>query len=92
MDNDIFSRRRRGVMELMGDGIAVIPTAPTYQRNGDVMFSEYVLFCRERDPAKEQWDGRRAGLEGACEKYGASDAFPIQDTATWAATPKSITS
>ena len=23
---------------------------------------EYLLFCRERDPQREQWDGRRAGL------------------------------
>lgn len=40
---------------------------------------EYVLFCRERDPEREQWDGYRAGLEGACEIYGADDAFPIDD-------------
>ena len=40
---------------------------------------EYVIFCRERDPLREQWDGRRAGLEGAVEKYGADDAFPIED-------------
>ena len=40
---------------------------------------EYILFCRERDPEKEVWDGYRAGIEGACEKYGADDAFPIND-------------
>ncbi len=40
---------------------------------------EYLLFCRERDPAKEQWDGRRAGLEGAVADYGADDAFPYSD-------------
>lgn len=40
---------------------------------------EYVLFCRERDPEKELWDGVRAGLEGACETYQADDAFPIGD-------------
>jgi Xaa-Pro aminopeptidase len=40
---------------------------------------EFILFCRERDPAKEQWDGYRAGLEGAVECYGADDAFPITD-------------
>lgn len=40
---------------------------------------EYVLFCRERDPKKETWDGKRAGLEGACKIYGADDAFPIED-------------
>ncbi|MGQ0658529.1 MAG: Xaa-Pro aminopeptidase [Chromatiales bacterium] len=40
---------------------------------------EYILFCRERDPERETWDGLRAGLEGACEDYGADDAFPISD-------------
>jgi Xaa-Pro aminopeptidase len=40
---------------------------------------DYVLFVRERDPARETWDGRRAGPEGATRDYGASDAFPISD-------------
>ncbi len=40
---------------------------------------EYVLFCRERDMEKEIWHGRRAGLEGAVERFGADDAFPIDD-------------
>ena len=40
---------------------------------------EYILFCREKDPAKEVWDGYRAGLEGAVEDFGADDAFPITD-------------
>jgi Xaa-Pro aminopeptidase len=40
---------------------------------------EYLLFCRERDPEREQWDGSRAGLEGACSRYDADDAFPIGD-------------
>ncbi|MBF0218495.1 MAG: Xaa-Pro aminopeptidase [Gammaproteobacteria bacterium] len=40
---------------------------------------EYILFCRERDAARETWDGLRAGLEGAREIYGANDSFPISD-------------
>lgn len=40
---------------------------------------EYVLFCRENDPVMETWNGRRAGLDGAVERYGADDAFPISD-------------
>ena len=40
---------------------------------------EYVLFCRERDPERELWDGLRAGQEGAISRYGADDAFPIGD-------------
>jgi Xaa-Pro aminopeptidase len=40
---------------------------------------EFVLFCRERDPDKELWDGSRAGPDGATGTYGADDAFPIDD-------------
>lgn len=40
---------------------------------------EYILFCRQRDPDKEIWDGKRAGQDGAIEKYGADDSFPIED-------------
>lgn len=40
---------------------------------------ECVLFCRDRDPDKELWHGYRQGPEGACEHYGADDAFPIGD-------------
>jgi len=40
---------------------------------------EYVMFCRERDRDMEMWNGYMAGPEGACEDYGAEDAFPISD-------------
>ncbi len=40
---------------------------------------EYVLFVRDRDPAREAWDGARAGPDGAVHDYGADDAFPIGD-------------
>ncbi len=40
---------------------------------------EFVLFCRERDPEMETWNGYRAGPDGAVEQYGADDAFPIND-------------
>ncbi|MFP5427415.1 MAG: Xaa-Pro aminopeptidase [Gammaproteobacteria bacterium] len=39
----------------------------------------YVLFCRERNPERELWDGLRAGQEGAVRDFGADDAFPITD-------------
>lgn len=109
MDNKEYRRRRKKLMDLMGDeSIGIIPTAPVYVRNRDVEFpfrpesnfyyltgypepeavavlipdrhhGEYVLFCRENDPVMETWNGRRAGIEGACEIYGADDAFPIED-------------
>lgn len=41
--------------------------------------AEYLLFVRERDVLRESWDGPRAGTEGAILRYGADDAFPIDD-------------
>ncbi|MBI2383785.1 MAG: aminopeptidase P N-terminal domain-containing protein [Gammaproteobacteria bacterium] len=40
---------------------------------------EYVLFVRPRDPAREVWDGRRAGVDGARAQYGADQAFAVAD-------------
>lgn len=40
---------------------------------------EYVLFVRDKDPAREIWDGYRAGPDGAVEQFQADDAFPIDD-------------
>ena len=109
MDEKEFSRRRKRLMQMMGEGdIAIVPTAAVKIRNRDAEFpfradsdfyyltgfaepealaviapgrehGEYVLFCRENDAAMETWHGRRAGLDGACEIYGADDAFPVSD-------------
>ena len=108
MDPTPFARRRRDLMQQMGGGVAIIPTAPSRPRNRDIHFpyrpdsdfyylthfpepeavavlvpgrahGEYLLFCREKNAEKETWEGRRAGLEGARELYGADDAFPIDD-------------
>ncbi len=40
---------------------------------------EAILFCRERDPEREAWDGTRAGQQGAVSEFGMDDAFPIGD-------------
>ncbi len=40
---------------------------------------EAILFCRERDPEREGWDGPRAGPEGAVDRFGLDDAYPIED-------------
>ena len=104
-----FARRRRAIMDEMGEGsIAILPAAPVRIRNRDVEYpyrqdsdffyvtgfeepesvavlvpkrkrGEFILFCRERDPEMEQWNGTRSGLEGACADFGADDAFPIGD-------------
>ncbi len=38
---------------------------------------EFILFCRDRDPKMELWNGPRAGLEGALGDYQADAAWPI---------------
>jgi Xaa-Pro aminopeptidase len=40
---------------------------------------EALLFCRERDPEREAWDGPRAGQDGAIADFGMDDAYPIAD-------------
>lgn len=40
---------------------------------------EALLFCRERDPERETWDGRRCGPEGAVEALALDDAYDIAD-------------
>jgi Xaa-Pro aminopeptidase len=36
-----------------------------------------VLFCRQKDPHREMWDGLMCGTEGAVEQLGFDEAFPI---------------
>ena len=51
------------------EAIAII--APSHKEH------KFTLFVRPRDPEREIWDGRRAGVEGARGDYGADAAFPI---------------
>ena len=103
-----YAKRRQDLMRQIGDGIAVVPSAPVSTRNGDVHYryrpdsdfyyltgfdepeavavlapgrpsGEFLIFCRERDAAQEMWDGSRAGLAGAVDRFNADDAFPIDD-------------
>ena len=52
------------------EAIAVIKPGETH---------EYALFVRPRDPEREIWDGRRAGVEGAKSEFGADEALPIDE-------------
>jgi Xaa-Pro aminopeptidase len=42
----------------------------------------YTLFVRPRDPEREIWDGRRAGVDGAVNDFGADEAFPTAEFAS----------
>lgn len=39
----------------------------------------FTLFVRPRDPEREVWDGGRAGVEGARERFGATAAYPLDE-------------
>ncbi len=53
------------------DGVLVLIPG---RRSGQV-----VLFCRDRDPEMELWNGYRAGPEGVVTDFGMDDGFPIDD-------------
>lgn len=40
---------------------------------------ESLLFCQEKDPLKELWNGKLLGPEAAVTTLGIDDAFPITD-------------
>jgi len=39
--------------------------------------NEFVIFCRDRDSEREQWDGFRSGQEGAIRDFGADESYSI---------------
>ncbi|MGH7271807.1 MAG: aminopeptidase P N-terminal domain-containing protein, partial [Polyangiaceae bacterium] len=43
----------------------------------DAQTRRLTLFVRPRDPAREVWDGPRAGVDGAKAEFGADEAFTI---------------
>ncbi|MCB9561320.1 MAG: Xaa-Pro aminopeptidase [Kofleriaceae bacterium] len=49
---------------------------------GNADAERVVMFVRPRDPEMEVWDGRRAGIEGARDRYGADAAYPIAELST----------
>ncbi|MFO1364323.1 MAG: aminopeptidase P N-terminal domain-containing protein [Burkholderiales bacterium] len=97
-----FRARRAALLERMGAGIAIIPTAPERIRNRDsdypYRFDSYfyyltgfpepeaalaliagaepkaILFCREKHPERELWEGFRYGPAAAREAFGFDDA------------------
>ena len=67
-----YVRRRKQLMRMAGDD-AILVLVPGRAHG------EALLFCRERDPDREGWDGPRFGPEGAVEAFGMDDAYPIGD-------------
>src|SRR5688500_2497338 len=98
----VYAERRRRLAAALGDGVAVIPTAPERVRNRDSHYpyrfdshfyyltgfgepeavlvlvqNRSILFCREKNPERETWDGFRYGPDGARERFGFDEAHPI---------------
>ncbi|HEU4440860.1 MAG TPA: aminopeptidase P N-terminal domain-containing protein [Burkholderiales bacterium] len=98
----VYAERRRRLAAAIGDGVAVIPTAPERVRNRDSHYpyrfdshfyyltgfgepeavlvlvgNKSLLFCREKNPERETWDGFRYGPEAARERFGFDEAHPI---------------
>jgi Xaa-Pro aminopeptidase len=101
----VHAERRRRLAAAIGEGVAVIPTAPERTRNRDshypYRYDSYfyyltgfrepeavlvlaggaapraLLYCREKNPERETWDGFRHGPEGARERFGLDEAHPI---------------
>ncbi|HSD54775.1 MAG TPA: aminopeptidase P N-terminal domain-containing protein [Burkholderiales bacterium] len=100
-----FRSRRAALLQKMGAGIAIVPTAPERIRNRDsdylYRFDSYfyylagfpepeavlvliagaepksILFCREKHPERELWEGIRHGPEAARKVFGFDEAHPI---------------
>jgi Xaa-Pro aminopeptidase len=56
-----------------GEPDAVLVLVPGREQGAEI------LFCRDRDPERERWDGPRLGVEGAERELGIDHAFPIDD-------------
>jgi Xaa-Pro aminopeptidase len=100
-----FRARRAALLQRMGSGLAILPTAPERLRSRDsdylYRFDSYfyyltgfpepdavlvlvagpepksILFCREKHPERELWEGFRYGPEAAGEAFGFAAAHPI---------------
>jgi Xaa-Pro aminopeptidase len=102
-----YLARRTAVLDRIGAGIAIVPTAPERMRNRDsdylYRFDSYfyyltgfpepeavlvlvagaapkaILFCREKHPERELWEGFRYGPEAAGATFGFDEAYPIAE-------------
>ena len=74
-DTEVRFRQDRDFWYLTGFGEpdAVMVLSPHDPKH------RFTLFVRPRDPDREVWNGPRAGVEGARERWGADSAYPIHE-------------
>jgi Xaa-Pro aminopeptidase len=73
-NSDVEHRFRQTSDLLYLTGFGEPDTMAVFRSSSDKPF---VLFVRPRDPERETWTGRRHGIEGAVERFGADEAFPF---------------
>ncbi len=56
------------------------PDALLLLSNGPQMDAQVILFCRDKDPKAEIWEGRRIGPEQAEQDYAVDVAAPLDET------------
>ena len=47
----------------------------------DASLGRSLLFCREKKPEREIWEGRCIGPDAVCERYGFDEAYAIEELA-----------
>lgn len=106
-DASLHADRRTRLAATLGDGIAIVATAPEVPRNRDTHYPyrhdsyfywltgfaepeavvvvvggdkpESILFCRDKDAAREIWDGFRYGPAAAQEEFAFDAAYTITE-------------
>jgi len=92
-DPEVFAHRRAALMQRMGNGIAIITQRvwdgkDFYYLTGfdepDAICllipeekSRFVLFISPANPSRTLWSGKRHGVKGAKDVFGADEAFPL---------------
>lgn len=102
-----LQQRRQHLVQLMQEGVCIVPTRAEQMRNADTHYpyrfdsSFYylsgfvepdavlvivatpeprsVLFCREKDPEREIWEGFHWGPQAAQEMFGVDEAWPVSE-------------
>ncbi len=76
-DTEVLYRQDSDFFYLTGflePGVAVLTPHDAEHR--------FTLFVRPRDRERETWNGPRAGVEGAKERFGADAAYPLEELET----------
>jgi Xaa-Pro aminopeptidase len=91
---EVYAHRRASLMQAMGEGIAIFTPRTREGHDFFYLtgFDEeeaicvlipkgkqrYLLFVEPQNPARTLWTGRRHGIQGAEQVFGADAAFPLE--------------